>query len=630
MKIQIIVFLSLGVLLLGFKPHERPNKIPEKIVKSYQKSIDEILYLFEKLHANFGNLDKEEFIEAIIELRKVIKRTETVSAFFDSYSYNRIFAPNIYKVEYELGEPGEIQEPIGLQRIEELLDEDADKAELNLELQKLTYVFKELQNYSKHLQLSDELLFLAFKSQLIRIQTLGITGFDSPVYSNCLLESAEALNGFSEYIQFYIDDSSSITAENLKKSIQRAIHYLEINGDDFDGFDRLAFIKDHINPIYKYLLILQDDLNIRDVSPGKKNVLAINQRSSNIYDADFLNPYFFHKSKIATHSEKIKELGKLLFFDPILSRNNQRACASCHQPDKAFAENRKTSLALDGTSVLKRNAPTLVNAAFQTKFQIDGRADTPERQMHLVLFNPDEMGSTENSIIEKLLKSDEYRELFKNAFNTEAEINFSMVKYALGVYIRSLIALNSPFDRYMRGELTLLPENVKNGFNLFMGKAACATCHFPPAFNGTVPPGYSETEIEVLGVTKNDDFQNPILDDDLGAFFISQIEYHKFGFKTPTIRNIALTAPYMHNGSFNDLEKVMEFYNEGGGAGLGLNVTFQTLPSDKLNLSSKEISDIIAFMNILTDTTNITDIPARLPQFPRNPEWNNRKIGGEY
>lgn len=630
MKIQIKVIIFLGILLLGFTPIESPDPIPDKILKSYQKSTDTILYLFEKLYTDSGFLDKEEFIEAVIELRRKLKRTETISAFFDSYSYNRIFAPNIYKVEYEFGEPGEVQEPIGLQRIEELLDEDANKEELNLELHKLTYVFKELQNYSKYLQLSDELLFLAFKYQLIRVQTLGITGFDSPVYSNCLSESAEALKGMLEYIQFYIDEAPTISAENLKKSIQKAIHYLEINGDDFDTFDRLTFIKDYINPTYKYLILLQDKLGIKDVGSDKKNVLAINQRSFNIYDADFLNPYFFHKSKIASNSEKIKELGKLLFFDPILSRNNQRACASCHQPSRAFAENRKTSLALDGTSLLNRNSPTLVNAAFQTKFQIDGRADTPERQMHLVLFNPDEMGSTENSIIEKLLKSDEYRKLFKNAFNTEAEINFSMVKYALGVYIRSLIALNSSFDRYMRGELTQLPENVKNGFNLFMGKAACATCHFPPIFNGTVPPEYSETEIEVLGVTKNGDFQNSILDDDLGAFFISQIEYHKFGFKTPTIRNIALTAPYMHNGSFSDLEKVMEFYNEGGGAGLGLNVTFQTLPADKLNLSSKEISDIIAFMEILTDTTNITDTPKKLPEFPNNPEWNNRKIGGVY
>jgi cytochrome c peroxidase len=134
-----------------------------------------------------------------------------------------------------------------------------------------------------------------------------------------------------------------------------------------------------------------------------------------------------------------------------------------------------------------------------------------------------------------------------------------------------------------------------------MGKAVCATCHFPPTFNGTVPPKFDETEFENIGITRTVDFNHPVLDDDPGLYYPFEIEERRHFFKTATIRNIALTAPYMHNGAFETLEEVLEFYNSGGGQGLGLDVPYQTLPSDPLNLEKTEIDAIIAFMKTLTD-----------------------------
>lgn len=177
---------------------------------------------------------------------------------------------------------------------------------------------------------------------------------------------------------------------------------------------------------------------------------------------------------------------------------------------------------------------------------------------------------------------------------------------AISSYIRSLVALNSRFDKYMRGDRSMLSPSEINGFNLFTGKAKCATCHFIPLFNGLVPPIYTETESEILGVPETKNTHPAVLDPDPGKYNFTKSIIHRFAFKTPTLRNIALTAPYMHNGVYTTLEEVMEFYNNGGGKGLKIAPPNQSLPFDKLALSKKEVTDIIHFMKSLTDTSYIS------------------------
>jgi cytochrome c peroxidase len=166
-----------------------------------------------------------------------------------------------------------------------------------------------------------------------------------------------------------------------------------------------------------------------------------------------------------------------------------------------------------------------------------------------------------------------------------------------------------------------------------MGKAVCGTCHFAPIFNGTVPPDYKDSESEVLGVPENPYVKKPKIDTDEGrgaALLKEKVFYNQYAFKTPTVRNSALTFPYMHNGSYKNLEDVMDFYNKGGGKGIGIVLEHQTLPFDELKLTNKEMKDVIAFMNALTDTSGITTKPNILPKFKNQPNWNKRKIGGEY
>ena len=154
----------------------------------------------------------------------------------------------------------------------------------------------------------------------------------------------------------------------------------------------------------------------------------------------------------------------------------------------------------------------------------------------------------------------------------------------------------------MRGEADSFTAEEKLGFNLYMGKALCATCHFVPLTNGTVPPFFTQHEKEVIGVPET--VANASLDDDLGFYWRhnQELEVHRGMFKTPTVRNAEVTAPYMHNGVYQTLEQVVDFYNKGGGGGLGFDLPHQTLPFDNLELSAEEEKALVAFMKTLTDT----------------------------
>ena len=155
----------------------------------------------------------------------------------------------------------------------------------------------------------------------------------------------------------------------------------------------------------------------------------------------------------------------------------------------------------------------------------------------------------------------------------------------------------------MRGDVAAMTTEEKQGFNLFMGKAKCGSCHFAPLFNGTVPPGYTDSEVEILGVPVS--MHKPFkLDSDLGAGIAERAPLHDHAFKTSSVRNAAVTAPYMHNGSMATLEEVIDFYDAGGGLGLGLTVPNQTLASDSLQLSKSEKRALVAFIGSLTDSTS--------------------------
>jgi cytochrome c peroxidase len=251
-----------------------------------------------------------------------------------------------------------------------------------------------------------------------------------------------------------------------------------------------------------------------------------------------------------------------------------------------------------------------------------------QKQVEEVLENPDEMAATKEQVLQYLLSCKQYKDEL-NAMGkltpNYPKVSFQHISSALTYYYTTGDTASAPFDAYMNLVQTE-PVTVREGFNLFMGKAQCATCHFVPIFNGVKPP-YTNSEFEVLG-TPADTMYNH-LSVDSGRFTFHRVPQMWRAFKTPTLRNSSKTAPYMHNGVFGNLQQVMAFYNTGGGKGNGLQLDNQTLSAEPLGLTQAEIEKVIAFINALNENLPNFDAPNQLP-ISSIKALNKRKIGGEY
>jgi cytochrome c peroxidase len=535
----------------------------------------------------------------------------------------------------------EVVEPEGLQCIDELVfapAEEFDPQALNLLAQSLETKMKEYTVLQRHSQASVRMMIEAMRFQLIKIFTLKITGFDTPGSLNGLKDAAASLSAMNTYLMHYdplISKHTKVGSALVHAEFKKAEAYLRTH-PDFDSFDRIYFYRQHVSVLYEMLYHIQAQSGVEFYDEVIKTPTTFNYRSKNIFAADFLNRSAYQNIPAALQQNKsLSALGELLFFDPVLSDNGLRSCASCHHPDMAFSDGKAKSIATDFNGTVKRNAPGLINAVFSDRFFYDLRTNSLEDQIDHVVSSDHEFHSSFIMIEQRLSLSTEYIDLFKNAFPMLGKnpINKYSISTAISSYVGSLVAFDSPFDRYMRKETETLSPEVLHGANLFLGKAKCGTCHFAPLFNGMVPPYYKENESEVLGVTTIDDFLHPALDDDLGRSkgqLKEQADIYNHSFKTPTVRNVAFTAPYMHNGAYKDLATVVSFYNAGGGKGLGLDIPNQTLPEDSLGLSEVEMKALVSFMQSLSDTTGLNKRPARLPRMDKQEKFNTRLIGGEY
>ena len=533
------------------------------------------------------------------------KKLAVLTDYFNQYETRLLNSPAINRIESEVVD--RIIPPSGFQAIEDILFNDWDDNNYNKIDSLLNDILQILRRLEKEpdmeYKFKDELVWDALRSAVVGITTSGITGLDSPTANYSIPEANASIDGILQILTFYksaINEKKPAAFTEMTSLLINAKEYL-LQNKNFNKFDRLSFITSYVNPIYKKLIETRKETGIA-IPAGRQ---AVNADATSFFSADALNINFYSPPEEYWVTPERVELGKMLFSDPILSGNNTRSCATCHQPAKAFTDGLPKPYALDNKTLLIRNTPTLYNSGYQTTQFYDSRSDILENQLTEVVHNQEEMkGSLKQSVVD-LKKSIAYSRLFNAAYPAEKDpLNTYTIANAIASYVRSLQSLNSRFDEYVRGDETKLTKAEKKGFNLFAGKAKCATCHFIPLFNGVVPPFYANTESEVIGVPKTKSKNPAELDDDLGKYLFIQSDIYKHSFKTPTLRNIELTAPYMHNGVFNTLEEVMEFYNNGGGKGLHIAPKYQTLPFDKLDLSKKEIKDIISFMKTLTDTTS--------------------------
>lgn len=489
--------------------------------------------------------------------------------------------------------------PVGLQKIEESIYVEEEQEQVYRgELAITQGMFRNLQNNIKKKALTPQRFFIATHQQLMRIVSLGISGFDTPVSQLGLQETVISLESLLEVYRMTLQKMIQNKNSDLDNAFVQAISKAKNNigeNPNFERFDRFTFLRDYMNPITRFWVEIRKTADIWEPVQNK----PFNFNAPTFFEEDAFNlDYFAPITNRQPTPEKIA-LGKKLFFDKKLSQKGDMACATCHDPKKGWADGLTVNRGNDGLE-LERNTPTLVNSAFQKSFFWDGRAPSILAQITAVFNNEREFDSSVHQFSTALLSDTTYIKLFDGAYGGISKRNTEVVK-AISSYIATLNGFNSKFDRNIRGEVDTFTDQEKLGFNLYMGKALCATCHFIPLTNGTVPPFFSDHEKEVIGVPKT--VANTALDDDLGFYWRhnQELEVHKGMFKTPTVRNSELTAPYMHNGVYETLEQVMDFYNKGGGGGLGFDLPNQTLPFDNLNLSKAEEKALVAFMKTLTD-----------------------------
>lgn len=298
------------------------------------------------------------------------------------------------------------------------------------------------------------------------------------------------------------------------------------------------------------------------------------------------------------------DLGRYLFFDPILSGDGNLSCASCHHPDRGFSDSLPRSIGIGGHEV-SRAAPTLWNVAFLNSFFWDARAKTLEEQMEGPLYSAEEMGNNPAQLLQALNDNSDYQDLFAQAFPAQAQartISLDQIYLALAAFQASLISLNSRYDRYVHGYHAALTPPEVEGLNVFRSFVArCAECHMPPLF--------TTQQVAVIGAPEPEGREL-----DVGAEKTYNAPKLKGGFKVPTLRNVALTAPYMHSGAFENLRDTAEFYNKGRGHAIPYGVEMQlhwhiTSPE----LTDYELDRLVDFMQALTDESLKPAIPSRVP-----------------
>ena len=308
--------------------------------------------------------------------------------------------------------------------------------------------------------------------------------------------------------------------------------------------------------------------------------------------------------------EKV-ELGKLLFFDPIVSGKNDMSCATCHHPDLGFSDGRVKSMgfggqgfgpARSGGHVIRRNTPTVWNAAYNHLQFWDGRAKDLEEQANGPITSPDEMGETPENLVNELRAIPAYVQHFERAFGGAGpdSVTYENARKAIGSFERTILSFNSRFDRYTQGDMNALNEEEKRGMRLFRSvKTRCFECHRFPTF--------ADPTFRVIGVPPVD---GDVADEGRGEVAPGEPLH---AFKVPTLRNVELTAPYMHNGVFKSLEEVIDFYAQGGGHQFPKPVEGIDDKIGKFTLLDSEKADLVSFLKALTDTSLQPDPPASVP-----------------
>jgi len=637
-----IIAIAVTLLLSGLTFSFKKNKEAESYIADYETKLSALQISQNKLLKCIDECDlsSEKDIESLRTqinfTRLALKNADFWLRYLEPISYKKINGPLPVEWETEVFEKFEKpykRDGAGLTLALLYLDEDTIQKGVLKDL--IISSCNAMQVYSADSitsQLKDHHhFFLCNRLYLLNLATIYTTGFECSQPENVIPELKSMMFSVNKmYAIFNKSFPNTPISDKYLDLYDKTIKFISCQPTDPEKFDHFTFLKNYVNPLFA---INQQLIKEYGVISKSYVDYSLNKNSTSIFSKNLYNGQNSKGIYLRVQDPKIlaeiENIGKLLFYDPILSGNNRRSCASCHNPDQYFTDTlTATSLQFDGRNPLPRNSPSLINAQYNHLILLDGKHISLQHQTKDVITNPIEMGSNEKEILEKIMSCKDYRTAFKNFLKytpAEKEVTIEHISSAITLYYGKFSKASSPFDLAMNNK-SPLDTSSQEGFNVFMGKAQCATCHFAPQFNGVKPP-YVGSEFEVLGVPADTNFKK--LSPDNGRYNINPAFEMANAFRTGTLKNIARTAPYMHNGVFRTLNQVIDFYDTGGGIGHGLDVKNQTLSADSLHLTRADKNNLLAFMRSLNEEIVFETMPTKLPA-SKIKALNKRKVSGEY
>lgn len=633
-------YLLIGSVLLGiFLVSAYKNKIDNQAYTTlykfqydgFSKALTDFYSLLENDHPHGIQIKR-----GIKDLRLKMKSLDFWWRYADPLAYKSINGPLPVEWEtevFEKFEPPYKRIGAGLTLAEQQLEDDSsDLISLMKLIQPMKSAIKHFEPDSmKRLFSQPEHFYFCNRLFLLNAATIYTTGFECPDTTAVIPELKDMLQSVRNItLAFNVTFPEHATGEEYVHALDALNGHLEAESEVFALFNQYHYLRTYINPLYALNaeIVLKRGYRSGSLTDYSLNRKALSIFDKQLYTAQFDKGIFGRVSDPSTLAE-IDQLGKLLFYDPILSGNNLRSCASCHIPNQYYTDTtNRTALKYNKMGRLSRNTPTTINAGFNHLIMADGKHLTLQEQALAVMCNKDEMGSNKEEILKKVMSCKSYSERLNRLSKLTPQSpdpSIDHIVSAITLHYGKFSLYDSPFDRAMNKKEELDEEVIK-GYNLFMSKAQCGTCHFVPQFNGVKPP-YVGSEFEVLGVPEDTGFLK--LSSDSGRYYINPAFETFRAFRTGTIRNAAKTAPYMHNGVFRTLTEVVMFYNRGGAQGRGIELKNQTLSGDQLGLTAYEIKCIVAFMESLTENIVFETAPEQLP-VSKKKELNNRTIGGLY
>ena len=634
----IIVMAIITLAFFSFKDNGNPANYAsgyKACLQSFAEAERRVLYVIIKSNLRDSG-DVSGIRTAIAEARVKMKGMDFWTRYLDPLAYKKVNGPLPVEWETEVFEKFEkpyMREGAGLTLAALYLDEPQPQKDSLLHLvqsglaatesYKADTVMKELATYHH--------FFLCNRLYLLNLAAIYTTGFECPDTTRIIPELCAMLRDVRSIYELYNENFPSTPISDRYLGLyDSAISFAERQPPGYSVFDHFTFLRAYVNPLFAINAGL-----IRRYGVVSHSLVdyTLNKQSTSIFSKSLYNGQhakgIFLRVKDSAALAEIDRIGKLLFYDPIFSGNNMRSCASCHKPAQYFTDTAgRTALGFNHSDFLSRNSPSLINADFNHLIMMDGRHISLQNQTKGVIGSTTEMGGNEADALRKVMSCEAYRIAFTKLLRytpQETEVTFDHIASAITYYYCKFSKASAPFDEAVNSN-RYLNASAKQGFNIFMSKAQCGTCHFVPLFNGVKPP-YVSSEFEVLGVPEDTGFT--VLSADSGRAFINPALQTVHAFRTGTIRNAARTAPYMHNGVFRSLREVIDFYDRGGGAGRGLKADNQTLSADPLHLTEGDKTALIGFIESLNEDIVLEAPPARLPG-SKYKSLNSRRVGGLY